>query len=209
MKKIQIKGKECWLLAEGKSRVLIKEDNMYYIYHKQRYSYMLNHPGASGATRPEQKFESMILAVRIFEALTAGIQQNSYKNPENTWYVTPDDARKQAPIDIANNIKDYSIIEKAQIKLSPELTDSIKKSVKDFNAWQGHAVIYYLPTLDIVNTYIYPDDNDFEVFRIPAINLYEKNGFWGRNAKTSIKDMTQEVKYHIAKEELNNVANKN
>lgn len=74
-------------------------------------------------------------------------------------------------------------IEKLKVK-------GLKKAVGDFNAWQGHAVIFYDKEEQCVWTEVYASSNEWvEYHDEEVVSLHEKDDFLGRDNKTSMREI--------------------
>ena len=66
----------------------------------------------------------------------------------------------------------------------------LRAAVQAFNAWQGKAVIYYFPEFGDIDTYVYADSNDFDVFRsTEAVEIISKDDLYGRDNKIKEKEV--------------------
>lgn len=71
-------------------------------------------------------------------------------------------------------------IEKLKVK-------GLKKAVGDFNAWQGHAVIFYDKEEQCVWTEVYASSNEWTEYKDDAVvEIVSKDDFFGRDDKTSM-----------------------
>ena len=74
----------------------------------------------------------------------------------------------------------------------------IKSASKDFNQWQGHAVIRMDLSDGVIWTDVFPSNNDSKEYHSESIiTLYAKDDFIGRDVKITVSELSQLVEHVI------------
>lgn len=74
--------------------------------------------------------------------------------------------------------------------------EKIKEAARDFNEWQGKAVIMYDSSDGDVWTDVFSDDTTYESYHSETIfHIWVKGNFLGRNNKVSVENLEKAIKY--------------